>query len=108
MLKLMIIIAVVTAFCVDTAMKSVCSYNKRLEQKKSILLEDNELSRLGTMTIRYNKVLDCKNMDKPFVYEKQMKQIMMISKNTYNALVNQSVIEIKEAPSLENLLQNTE
>ena len=102
------ILAIVTAFCVDTAMKSVCSYNKRLEQKKSILQKDNELSQLGTMTIRYNKLLDCKNMDKPFVYEKQMKQIMMISKNAYNALVNQSIIEIKEAPSLENLLQNTE
>ena len=104
----MIIIAVVSAFCVDTAIKSVCAYNKRLEQKKYTLQGDNELSQLGTMTIRYNKLLDCKNMDKPFVYEKQMKQIMMISKNTYNALVNQSIIETKEAPSLENLLQNTE
>ena len=37
MLKLMIIIAVVSSFFVDTAMKSVCAYNKRLEQKKSIL-----------------------------------------------------------------------
>ena len=60
------------------------------------------------MTIRYKKVLDCKNMDKPFVYEKQMKQIMLMSKNIYKELVNQSIIETKEAPSLENLLQNTE
>ena len=102
------ILAIVTAFCVDTAMKSVCSYNKRLEQKKSILQEDNELSQLGTMTIWYNKLLDCKNMDKPFVYEKQMKQIMLMSKSAYNALVDQSIIDRKEAPSLENLLLNTE
>ena len=54
--------------------------------KKSILQEDNELSQLGTITIRYNKSLDCKNMDKPFVYEKQMKQIMMITKNVYQSI----------------------
>ena len=107
MLKLMMILAIVTAFCVDTAIKSVCAYNKRLEQKKSIL-QDSEASHLGTMTIRYKKVLDCKNMDKPFVYEKQMKQIMLMSKSAYNALVDQSIIDRKEAPSLENLLLNTE
>ena len=107
MLKLMIIIAVVSAFCVDTAIKSVCSYNKRLEQKQSIL-QNSEVSYLGTTLIRYNKVLNCKNKDKPFVYEKQMKQIMLMSKNVYTELVNQSIIETKEAPRLENLLQNTE
>ena len=41
-------------------------------------------------------------------WEKQMKQIMLMSKNVYTELVNQSIIETKEAPSLENLLQNTE
>ena len=107
MLKLMMILAIVTAFCVDTAIKSVCAYNKRLEQKQSIL-QNSEVSHLGTTSIRYNKVLNCKNMDKPFVYEKQMKQIMQMSKNVYKELVNQSIIETKEAPSLENLLQNTE
>ena len=47
-------------------------------------------------------------MDKPFVYEKQMKQIMLMSKSAYNALVDPSIIDRKEAPSLENLLLNTE
>ena len=107
MLKLMMILAIVTAFCVDTAIKSVCAYNKRLEQKQSIL-QNSEVSHLGTTLIRYNKVLNCKNKDKPFVYEKQMKQIMLMSKSAYNALVDQSIIDRKEAPSLENLLLNTE
>ena len=98
------ILAIVTAFCVDTAMKSVCSYNKRLEQKKTIL-QNSEVSDLGTMTVRYDKVLNCKNMDKPFVYEEQMQTIMMMSKKIYNELVDQSIIEIREAPSLDELLE---
>ena len=100
----MIILAIVTAFCVDTAMKSVCSYNKRLEQKKTSL-QNSVVSFLGTMTIRYDKMLDCKNMDKPFVYKKQMQAIMMMSKKIYDELVDQSIIEIREAPSLDELLE---
>ena len=104
MAKLMVIIAIVTAFCVDAAMKSVCSYNKRLEQKKTAL-KSSEVSDLGTMTVRFKKVLDCKNMDKPFVYKKQMQTIMMMSKKIYDELVDQSIIEIREAPSLDELLE---
>ena len=104
MVKIMVVLAIVTAFCVDAAMKSVCSYNKRLEQKKTIL-QNSEISNLGEMTVRYDKVLNCKNMDKPFVYKKQMQRIMMVSKKIYNELVDQSIIEIREAPSLDELLE---
>ena len=107
MLKLMIIIAVVSAFCVDAAMKSVCSYNKRLEQKKTAL-QNSGVSYLSTMTIRYDKVLDCKNMDKPFVYKKQMETMMIISKKIYKELVDQSILEIREAPSLNEHLEKTD
>ena len=55
------ILSIVTAFCVDTALKSVCSYNNRLEQKKTTL-QNSEVSYLGIMTVRYDKVLDCKNI----------------------------------------------
>ena len=55
MVKLMVILTIVTAFCVDTAMKSVCSYNKRLEQKKTTL-KSSEVSDLGTMTVQFKKV----------------------------------------------------
>ena len=104
MAKLMVILAIVTAFCVDTTLKSVCSYNKRLEQKKTTI-QKSKVSDLGTMTVRYDKVLDCKNMDKPFVYKKQMQTIMMMSKKIYDELVDQSIIEIREAPSLDELLE---
>ena len=44
-------------------------------------------------------------MDKPFVYKKQMQTIMMMSKKIYDELVDQSIIEIREAPSLDELLE---
>ena len=100
----MVVLAIVTAFCVDTAMKSVCSYNKRLEQKKTIR-QNSEISNLGEMTVRSDKMLNFKNMDKPIVYKKQMQRMVMVSKKIYNELVDQSIIKIREAPSLDELLE---
>ena len=79
MIKLMLIYAILAAFAIDISMKSVCAHNENL---KSIDLESQQedINHLGKMTLRFDELLDCRDKDKPFVYEKQVKKILIFSK----------------------------
>ena len=87
MTKLMVIYAILAAFAIDTAMKSVCAHNENL---KTIDLESqqSDVNHLGKMTLKFDVLLDCRNKDKPFVYEKQVKKILIVTKRIFEKLKN--------------------
>ena len=77
MAKIMILYAILTAFIIDFSMKSVCSYNNKLK-KQITETKNHEINNLGQMTLKFDAPLDCSNMDKPFVYKKQIDQIQSL------------------------------
>ena len=87
MIKIMVIYAILAAFVIDTSMKAVCSYNDKLKEQDSASQKE-DINQLGNVTLKFDKLLDCKNKDKPFVYEKQVKEISKISKKIYEKLKN--------------------
>ena len=40
------------------------------------------------MTLRFDELLDCRDKDKPFVYEKQVKNILIVTKRIFEKLKN--------------------
>ena len=87
MTKLMVIYAILAAFAIDTSMKSVCAHNENLKSQ-DLESQQEDINHLGKMTLRYDELLDCRDKDKPFVYEKQVKEISKISKKIYEKLKN--------------------
>ncbi len=79
MTKLMVIYAILTAFIIDTSMKSVCAYNEKLKNQDKAS-QDKDINNLGKMTLKFDTSLDCANKDKPFVYKKQVEDILIITK----------------------------
>ena len=87
MFKVIIIIAILTGFAVDTSLKSVCAYNRKIESERFFLSE--ELSYLGKMSIKYYKTLSCENMDKPFIYKKQANELINLGNALYESIVGE-------------------
>ena len=87
MTKLMVIYAILAAFAIDTSMKSVCAHNENLKSQ-DIESQQEDINELGKMTLKFDELLDCRDKDKPFVYEKQVKNILMVSKRIYGKLKN--------------------
>ena len=82
MTKLMVIYAILAAFAIDTAMKSVCAHNMNLKSKDREIQQE-DINHLGKMTLRFDELLDCRDKDKPFVYEKQVKNILIVAKRIF-------------------------
>ena len=87
MIKIMVFYAILTAFMIDLSMKSVCSYNNQLKKQKLVSI-DHEYNHLGKITLRWDKSLNCSNIDKPFVYKKQIDQALILTNKTYKELFN--------------------
>ena len=87
MTKLMVIYAILAAFAIDTAMKSVCAHNENLKSQ-DLETQQEDINHLGKMTLRFDELLDCRDKDKPFVYEKQVKNILIVTKRIFEKLKN--------------------
>ena len=87
MTKLMVIYAILAAFAIDTSMKSVCSHNGYLKSQ-DLETQQEDINHLGKMTLRFDELLDCRDKDKPFVYEKQVKNILIVTKRIFEKLKN--------------------
>ena len=57
---------------------------------KNIDLESQQedINHLGKITLRFDELLDCRDKDKPFVYEKQVKKILIFTKRIFEKLKN--------------------
>ena len=75
-------------FIIETSMKSVCAYNQKMKYWK-IVNRIEDINQLGKISLRFDKILGCKNKDKPFFYKKQVNKILAISKEVYEQLSNQ-------------------
>ena len=84
----MVIYAILAAFAIDTSMKSVCAYNEKLKDQ-DIASQNKDINHLGNVTLKFDEILNCKDKDKPFVYEKQVKNMVMFSKKFIKKLKNQ-------------------
>ena len=78
----MVIYAILAAFAIDTSMKSVCAYNENLKSQ-DLESQQEDINQLGKMTLRFDELLDCRDKDKPFVYEKQVKNILKQTNNLH-------------------------
>ena len=87
MIKLMVIYAILAAFAIDTSMKSVCAYNEKLKSQ-NLGSQQEDINQLGKMTLKFDELLDCRNKDKPFVYEKQVNDILIVTKKIFEKLKN--------------------
>ena len=87
MIKLMVIYAILAAFVIDTSLKSVCAHNENLKSQ-DIESQQEDINELGKMTLKFDERLDCRDKDKPFVYEKQVKNILIVTKRIFEKLKN--------------------
>ena len=87
MIKLMVIYAILAAFVIDTSLKSVCAYNENLKSQ-DFESQQEDINELGKMTLKFDELLDCRDKDKPFVYEKQVKNILIVTKRIFEKLKN--------------------
>jgi len=68
-------------------MKSVCAYNENLKNQ-DFQNQQEDINKLGEMTLRFDELLNCKDKDKPFVYEKQLQNIFIVTKKIFEKLKN--------------------
>jgi len=87
MIKILIFYAILTAFIIDSSMKSVCAYNDKLKNQKLISIY-YEYNHLGKISLRWDESLNCSNKDKPFVYKKQIDQSLILTNKIYKELFN--------------------
>ena len=107
MFKIMIIIGLVSAFLVDTSIKAVCNYNDKLNTKQSIIEDKVGRNSPINMSIKFEELIDCSNVDKPFVYSKQINELKELGERFLASSEKQGLIEIKEFDH-EKLLKSLE
>ena len=96
MFKIMIITGLVSAFLVDTSIKAVCSYNAKLSTEQSIIEDKVGIGSSINMSLQFEEFIDCSNVDKPFVYAKQINQLKELGERFLASSEKEGLIEIKE------------
>lgn len=103
----MVITGLVSAFLVDTSIKAVCSYNAKLNTEQSIIEDKVGRDSPINMSIQFEEFIDCSNVDKPFVYAKQINQLKDLGERFLASSEKEGLIEIKEFDH-EKLLKSLE
>ena len=96
MFKIIIIIGLVSAFLVDTSIKSVCSYNAKLKKVQSIILKKTGNDSPINMSLDFEEMINCSNVDKPFVYARQIEQLKNLGERFIASSEKEGLIEIRE------------
>ncbi|MDC1280331.1 hypothetical protein N8Z07_03365 [Pelagibacteraceae bacterium] len=97
MIKLLTALGVLITALVVYATSQVCDYNSTLDLKKKALKElENEIGVSGTMTVTYNKELDCVAVEESVVDEKSIQnQVKDLSKLVI-AVINKDKLALEQ------------